>query len=170
MRVRDALALSLRRSTREPTLSQTSLCSRTRALLDRCRLSTEPNTWRLRLQVDDQTTAADCEADQRVSQGNNRCGPKKKKRDHCANAHVSARFCRDFTRSATTDEVPDKNRVRSVHEEKNGRRKGDARRECKKLMEGYPELNIRKVDDALPFGEDTMKRIVAGLREAGLPE
>jgi adenylate cyclase len=49
-------------------------------------------------------------------------------------------------------------------------RKGDARRECKKLMEGYPELNIRKVDDALPFGEDTMKRIVAGLREAGLPE
>jgi adenylate cyclase len=45
----------------------------------------------------------------------------------------------------------------------------DAQRECRKLLESYPELTIAKVRDALPFGASTMERIVAGLREAGLP-
>jgi len=48
-------------------------------------------------------------------------------------------------------------------------RRGEARRECGRLLESYPELTIAKVCDSALFGPSTMKRIVAALREAGLP-
>ncbi len=46
----------------------------------------------------------------------------------------------------------------------------EARRSAGKLAENYPGLTISKIRDALPFGPATMERIVAGLREAGLPD
>jgi adenylate cyclase len=49
-------------------------------------------------------------------------------------------------------------------------RRDEARRECGRLLESYPELTIAKVCASALFGPSTMKRIVAALREAGLPK
>jgi hypothetical protein len=46
-------------------------------------------------------------------------------------------------------------------------RMDEARRASLRLQESHAGLSVGKVKDALPFKENAMARIVAGLREAG---
>jgi adenylate cyclase len=46
----------------------------------------------------------------------------------------------------------------------------EARNECKNLIAAYPGLTIIKVAETLPFSENTLARIVDGLRAGGVPE
>ena len=49
-------------------------------------------------------------------------------------------------------------------------RMDEARRERENLIAAYPGLTIAKVSETLPFSENTLARIVDGLRAVGVPE